>query len=195
MLNDFDLAAASTLAKNSDICLVFANADSGEGYITVEGNAGDRNNHSLWHGGDNLINTVAASCAKTVVVLHSVGVVDLEAWIDNPHIVGVLWAGLPGQESGNSLVDVMFGAVNPSGRLPYTIAKNTADYPAAVVYSATMEVPQIVYSEVSSLTRFSSRFLDRPLTLLAFQKLMIDHRWFDTKDITPRYEDSLVRRA
>lgn len=49
-------------------------------------------------------------------------------WIDHPNIKAVVWPGLPGQESGNSLADVLFGDVNPSGRLPYTIAKDESDY-------------------------------------------------------------------
>ena len=40
-----------------------------------------------------------------------------------------MWAGLPGQEVGNALTDVLYGAWNPSGRLPYTIAKSVSDYP------------------------------------------------------------------
>jgi len=57
-----------------------------------------------------------------------------------------LWAGLPGQEAGNSLVDVLWGAVNPSGRLPYTIAKSTSDYSAQLITSGGGTV-QIPYSE------------------------------------------------
>jgi len=57
-----------------------------------------------------------------------VGPVLVESWIDNPNVTAVLHAGLPGQESGNAIVDVLFGAVNPSGRLPYTIAKARGDY-------------------------------------------------------------------
>src|SRR6266581_1020530 len=44
----------------------------------------------------------------------------------------VVWAGLPGQESGDSLADVLYGDWNPSGRLPYTIAKKQEDYPAQI---------------------------------------------------------------
>lgn len=58
----------------------------------------------------------------------------------------------------------MFGRVNPSGRLPYTIAVNRDDNPADVLYNSTEEVPQITYSE----------------------ELLIDYRWFDAKNITPR---------
>lgn len=54
------------------------------------------------------------------------------AWADHPNISAIVWAGLPGQESGNSLADVLFGDVNPSGRLPYTIAKSVSDYPARI---------------------------------------------------------------
>lgn len=43
-----------------------------------------------------------------------------------------VWAGIQGQEAGNSLVDILWGAVNPSGRLPYTIAKAQSDYGANV---------------------------------------------------------------
>ena len=45
----------------------------------------------------------------------------------------VLWAGISGPETGNSLVDVLYGAVTPSARLPYTIAVSPYDYPAQVL--------------------------------------------------------------
>lgn len=47
---------------------------------------------------------------------------------------------------GNSLVDILYGAVNPSGRLPYTIAKNASDYSAQVDYSSDSDL-QIDYTE------------------------------------------------
>lgn len=77
------------------------------------------------------IKAVADANDKTVVVVHSVGPVDM-AWADHPNISAIVWAGLPGQESGNSLADVLFGDVNPSGRLPYTIAKSVSDYPVRI---------------------------------------------------------------
>lgn len=102
-------------------------------YLTVDGNEGDRNNLALWHQGDTLIQTVAGSCENTVVVMHTVGQVIMEPWIDMPNVKAVLWAGLPGQESGNSIRDILFGMVNPSGRLPFTIARQRSDYSADVV--------------------------------------------------------------
>jgi beta-glucosidase len=70
-------------------------------------------NLTLWHGGDELILTTAAQCANTIVVLHTVGAVLVEAWHDHPNVTAILYAGLPGQESGNSLLDVLVGTVNP----------------------------------------------------------------------------------
>lgn len=69
------------------------------GYLTVDGNAGDRNNLSLWHGGDMLIRTVADGCKDTVVIIHAPGQVDMEQWIELDAIKGVIFAGMPGQES------------------------------------------------------------------------------------------------
>ncbi|THH13125.1 hypothetical protein EW146_g7064 [Bondarzewia mesenterica] len=166
VLSDFNYAQITSVASQADTCLAFANSDSGEGYITVDGNEGDRNNLTLWHGGDELIATTAAACANTIVIMHNVGPILVEAWIDHPNVTAVLMAGLPGQESGNSLVDVLFGAVNPSARLPYTIAKQRSDYPADVVYTSSDETPQITYSE----------------------GLNIDYRHFDSQDIEPRFE-------
>lgn len=146
MLSDWDFAKVDSMGIYADACLVFGNADSGEGYITVDSNAGDRNNLTLWHSGETLIKRAAAACKNTIVVLHTVGPVLVEDWIDHPNITAVLWASLPGQESGNSLVDVLFGKVNPSGRLPYTIAKQRSDYVADVVYENPGNL-QITYAE------------------------------------------------
>lgn len=44
----------------------------------------------------------------------------MESWIDHPNITDVIFAGLPGQESGNGLLDVLTGNVVPSGRLPFS---------------------------------------------------------------------------
>ena len=65
------------------------NADSGEGYITVDGNEGDRKNLTFWQNGENLITAVAGSNKNTIVVAHSVGATIMESWIDHPNITAV----------------------------------------------------------------------------------------------------------
>jgi Fibronectin type III-like domain/Glycosyl hydrolase family 3 C-terminal domain len=81
-------------------------------------------------------------------------------------VTAVLWAGLPGQEAGNSITEVIYGDTNPSGRLPYTIAKTRADYGVDVIYQNTSVIEQIPYSE----------------------GLLFDYRRFDSRGIQPRYE-------
>jgi beta-glucosidase len=55
---------------------------------------------------------------------------------DNPNVSAILWAGFPGQESGNALVDVLFGRVNPQGRSSFTWAREEGDYGVGVMYEA-----------------------------------------------------------
>jgi beta-glucosidase len=63
----------ASAAQNAEVAVVCINSDAGEGYITVEGNAGDRNNLDPWHNGNDLVKAVAAVNKKTIVVVHSVG--------------------------------------------------------------------------------------------------------------------------
>ncbi|KAF8308382.1 beta-glucosidase [Clavulina sp. PMI_390] len=159
--SDTDLTAAANAAAGKSVALVFISADSGEGYITVEGNVGDRNDLNAWHNGNALVAAVAAVNKNTIVVIHSVGAIVMEPWIGNANITAVVWAGIQGQEAGNSLVDILWGAVNPSGRLPFTIGKQLSDYGADIGTGST-----VTYSE----------------------GLNIDYRWFDKNSITPRFE-------
>ncbi|KAJ0358764.1 hypothetical protein COL922a_014596, partial [Colletotrichum nupharicola] len=120
-------------------------------------------------GGDTLIETVAKNCGgPTVVVVHAVGPVIVESWIDLPGVQAVLFAHLPGQESGNAIVDILFGQLDATGRLPYTVGKLLEDYGpgAQVLYEPNAPVPQVDFADA----------------------LYIDHRYFDRHNITPRYE-------
>lgn len=163
---------APEILRDQDLCIVFVNSDSGEGYIATGGIRGDRNDLYSQKGGEDLIRNIATRCGdgngNTIVVVHSVGPVIVENWIDLPGIKAVLFAHLPGQESGNALVDVLFGDVNPSGRLPYTVAKKEEDYgPSAKILKwANGLVPQQNFTE----------------------GLYIDYRHFDKHSIEPRYE-------
>ncbi|KAK6984968.1 glycoside hydrolase family 3 protein [Favolaschia claudopus] len=165
--SDTDLNAARTAATGKDVAFVFITADSGEGYITVEGNAGDRNSLSAWHNGDALVAAVAAVNKNTIVVVNSVGPINMEAWIGNTN--GKFFSarfGLPGQEAGNGLVDVLYGTYNPSGRLPYTIGKSISDYSAQVTTNQAGSITPIQYTE----------------------GIFIDYRHFDQANIAPRFE-------
>jgi beta-glucosidase len=162
------IAQAVALAGQADVTLVFANADSGEGYIDVFDNYGDRNNLTLWGGIDQMIANVTAVSSNVIVVIHSVGAVTMP-WVDNENITAILWAGLPGQESGNSLVDVLYGSFNPGGKLPFTIGASRTDYTTDVLYypnNGQFAPPQQNFEE----------------------GLLIDYRGFDANNITPVFE-------
>jgi beta-glucosidase len=134
--------------------------------------SGDRPNLNLQGGGDELIVNVASKCGSgasdVVVIIHAVGPVLMEKWIELPNVKAVLLANLPGEESGNALADVLFGNTNPSGHLPFTIGKTLSDYGPGgqVLYLPNGVVPQQDFSE----------------------GLYIDYRHFDKHDIKPRFE-------
>jgi beta-glucosidase len=133
---DFDTQRAAKISDERlgvDAAVVFVHSDSGEGYITVDGNAGDRNNLTLWANGDELIQAVAAVNSNTIVVMHSPGQVDMERFADHPNVTAIIQAHMPGSEAGHAIADVLYGDANPSGRLPYTIAKKRSDYSADVI--------------------------------------------------------------
>lgn len=170
--NDIPVKASSSLLNNQDLCIAFINSDSGEGFEAWDGVRADRNDLYAQKGGDKLVQRVAKECGKgtsdTVVVVHAVGPVVLERWVDLPGVKAVILANLPGEESGNALADVIFGDVDASGRLPYTVGKSLSDYGPGgqVLYYPNNVVPQQDFKE----------------------RLYIDYRHFDKKNITPRYE-------
>ena len=156
------------LAGQASVALVFVNADSGEGYLNVDGNIGDRNNLTFWHGADTVIQNVSSLCNNTVLIIHSTGPVLLGNYSDHPNVTAIIWAGLPGQESGNAIADVLYGRVNPGGKLPFTMARNRQDYGTDILYNANNgeAAPQIAFTEGT----------------------FIDYRSLDKRDITPVYE-------
>ncbi|KAJ4501109.1 glycoside hydrolase family 3 protein [Lentinula lateritia] len=162
-----DLTGGPAVAEGKDLAIVFANAMSGElgFYNIVDGNEGDRNDLNLWWKGGSLIEDVAAVCNNTVVVIHSVGPVPMSSWNTHPNITAIIYAGAPGEQTGPSLVDVLWGAVNPSGRLPFSIDDDEASYGTSIVYGID-PFPVLDYTE----------------------GLFLDYRYMDSQGITPVYE-------
>lgn len=166
--NDYASMQIMQLAGQASVAMVFVNSDSGEGYINVDGNEGDRNNLTLWQNGDTLITNVSALCNNTIVVIHSTGPVLLGNYSDNPNITAILWAGVPGEQSGNSIADVLYGRVNPGAKLPFTLARTREDYGTDLLYKPNKgnAAPQIAFTE----------------------GVFIDYRSLDHANITPVYE-------
>lgn len=123
----------------------------------TEGN--DRIDLSLPGSQAELIEGVCAANPNTVVVLNTGSPVDM-SWFDSAPAILQSW--FPGQEFGNALVDILFGAVNPSGKMPTTIPYRLEDTPAFTCYPG--ENGKVQYGE----------------------DLFAGYRWYDKRDITPR---------
>ena len=110
---------AITAARQADLAIVFAAEQMGEGQdkVTLE----------LPGGQDALIEAIAKANPRTVVVLHTSNPVSMP-WLDK--VAGVIEALYPGQEAGSSIARVLFGDVNPSGRLTMTFPKDQSQGPA-----------------------------------------------------------------
>lgn len=145
----------------SDACLVFINAMATEGWDRE----GLRDDFS-----DGLVLNVASKCANTVVVVHTAGIRLVDQWIEHPNVTAAIIAHLPGQDIGEALIKILYGEVSPSGKLPYTLAKNETDYgdlyAPCVPATEDDKFPQCNYTE----------------------GVYIDYRHFDAHKIEPRFE-------
>ena len=112
------IADAVTQARQADVAIVFATQWASEGF--------DQPDLSLPQGQDALIEAVAEANPNTIVVLQTGGPV-LMPWLDKTAAVIEAW--YPGARGGEAIAAVLFGKVNPSGRLPITFPASEADLP------------------------------------------------------------------
>ena len=125
------IAEAVEAAKHAKVAVIFAglpDSYESEGY--------DRTHMQLPACQNRLIEAVAAANPNTVVVLHNGSPVEMP-WIG--HVKGVLEAYLGGQAVGLATVRVLFGEVNPSGRLPESFPKKLSDNPSYLYYGGEGE--------------------------------------------------------
>lgn len=124
----------------------------------TEGN--DRSELALPADQDKLIESVIKENANTVVVINSGSPVSMP-WINDSNAILQSWFG--GQEYGNALADLIFGEINPSGKLPTTFPVQIEDTPAFDYYPGKNS--QMNYEE----------------------KLLIGHRWYERKGKKPLF--------
>jgi len=131
---------------------------------TSSSEGSDRETLSLGDKQNNLVATVAAANSRTIVDVVAPGAV-LMPWADQVSSIVVSW--MPGQEAGNALADVLFGAVNPSGRLPVTMPNkdNEVGFTAEQYPGTGSPMPDAIYSE----------------------ELLIGYRWYDAHQVEPRF--------
>jgi beta-glucosidase len=156
-----DVEAAAAAAASADVAIVFATQYGSENMdlpsLALPGNSADPANQA--YDQDALITAVAARNRSTVVVLET-GSAVLMPWL--PAVPAVLEAWYPGVRGGPAIANILFGDVNPSGKLPITFPQREQDLPQRVISQTDLTVD---YSEA----------------------LNIGYRWFDAKNLAPLF--------
>lgn len=165
-----DPAAAAALAKSADVAIVFGIQHESEGM--------DLPNLSLPFNQDALIEAVAAANPHTIVVLETGGAVTMP-WID--HVSAVLESWFPGIRGAQAIAAILFGDVNPSGKLPLTFPKSEADLPHPMLTKqppGPMEpMPGIPEWKVNTKT-FDMHY---------DEGLKVGYKWYDAENKTPLF--------
>jgi beta-glucosidase len=127
------------MAAHADVIVVAAGFDE-----STESEGADRS-FRLPPGQDELITAMLEANDNTVVVMTSGGAVDMTAWVDE--VPALLQAWFAGQEGGTAIAEILFGVVNPSGRLPATFERRLDDNPAYAYYYPRPGTLEIDYRE------------------------------------------------
>jgi beta-glucosidase len=143
-------------AKGADAVLVFAGINHS---LDTEGQ--DRASMKFPNAQQALILQLTAANPKTIVTLINGSPLELSGWIHQ--VPAVLEAWYPGMEGGTAIANVLFGRVNPSGKLPFTWPKRLEDSPAYAVGSQNND--RVDYKE----------------------GIFVGYRYFDTRHIEPQF--------
>ncbi|HZL77461.1 MAG TPA: glycoside hydrolase family 3 C-terminal domain-containing protein [Candidatus Limnocylindrales bacterium] len=151
---------AVAAAKSADAVIYVGGLNHNGGYDT-EGT--DRRDLKLPGHQDELLEKIVQANPKTVVVFMGGGAVEMGSW--RAQVPALLYAWYPGLEGGNALAHVLFGDVNPSGKLPCTFPRQLADSPASALNAYPGTNGTVTYVE----------------------GLLVGYRWFDAKKIEPLF--------
>jgi len=129
---------AVQVAREADVALLYIALPA-----SIESEGYDRRDLPLTPHQTALIQAVASVQPKTVVILHNGSAIDMRAWIDL--VPAVLEAWLPGQAGAEAVLDILYGVVNPSGKLAETFPLSLSDTPAYLNFPG--ENGQVRYGE------------------------------------------------
>ena len=161
-----DPAAAAAAAKGADVAIVFAYQWESEGM--------DLPTLSLPKNQDAVIAAVAAANPHTIVVLETGSPVTMP-WVAAP--AAILEAWYAGSDGANALGNVLFGTVNPSGKLPNTFPKSEADLPHPTV---TMPPPESMHFSGPSSPEMWAKGLP-PFQVAYDEGLKVGYKWYDAE--------------
>lgn len=166
--SDSELAReAVDMARDADVVIFVGGLNKNPGNDCEDA---DRKDITLPYGQDNLIKEILKVNPNVVMVNISGNPVAMP-WVKE--VPAILQAWYLGSEAGNSIADVLFGAVNPSGRLPFTFPVKYADTPVADfgekaypgIKRADADIWDVEYPE----------------------DILVGYRWYDTKKIKPLF--------
>jgi beta-glucosidase len=164
-----DPAAAVALAAKSDVALVFVQQWSSEGM--------DLSSLSLPDKQDALISAVAAANPHTIVVLET-GTAVTMPWID--HVPAVVEAWFAGSKGSDAVANVLFGDVNPSGKLPMTFPRTDADLP----HPDLVKPPPGAQGNAAVMRSGEAK----PTFSVTYNEgLKVGYKWYDAEHKTPLF--------
>ena len=165
------IAEAVAAAKAAEVVVYVGGSTHGYDYTKWSDNAydaegTDKPDLNMPFGQDELVQAVLKANPNTVVVLLGGGPIDVSAWVGQTKALVEAW--YPGMEGGNALAHVLFGDVNPSGKLPFTLPVKLEDAPAM------------------KLGEYPSTPGD-PLKQTYKDDIWVGYRYYDTYHVKPQY--------
>ncbi len=162
------IAEAVEKAKNADVAIVAGGWTHGYDYSDWDDNAYDaeavdKPNMTMPFGQDELISAVIEANSNTIVVLFGGGAMDITKWEGKAK--AILQLGYPGQEGGNALAEILFGDINPSGKLTFSWPKTLEDAPAHKIGEYPGDSLNVVYKD----------------------DIYVGYRYFDTYKVKPQF--------
>ena len=165
------IAQAVAAAKAADQVIFVGGSFHGYDYSKWSDNAydaegTDKPDMKMPFGQDELVRAVLAANPRTAIVLLGGGPIDVAAWAGQAPAIVEAW--YPGMEGGNALAHILYGDVNPSGKLPFTFPKQLADAPAMKLgeYPSTP---------------------GNPLKQTYKDDIFVGYRYYDTYKVAPQY--------
>ena len=170
-----DLTAAAALAKSSEIAIVFVNQPTSEGR--------DLPTLILPDNQDKLVSAVAAANPHTLVVLETGGPAAMP-WIGQVSAAIEVW--YPGIRGDVALANILFGDVNPTGKLPVTFAKSDTDLPHPQIPGLVPPPPPSATPEAGRGGR-GGRGRMAPFDVDYSEGLKVGYKWFDAEKKDPLF--------
>ncbi|MHA1291868.1 MAG: beta-glucosidase family protein [Promethearchaeota archaeon] len=135
-----------------------------------------------------LINETVKANPNTIVVLINGSPIAMDDWIEN--VPAVIEAWYAGMEAGNAIADILFGNINPSGKLPVTFPKKIADSPAHKsfrTYPGLKRWESIKEGDVVVKHKYIKINYDHEDKVYYDEDILVGYRYFDTKNIEPLF--------